>query len=275
MSGGSWTAADLRRISAPLEWWARERSRTIRFGRHDEGAAAINHFVTTRGLEIVLHHFDHVAGGCYPGVKPAEVRALAKLRARLAGDGCLPACVVVSRVPLLAELLPEPAPVAVAAEPAAPAGRVADLERDARAVAFNVADTVARGELLVVRGDSLAFETDLEWGDVGQRVGWVAWARRAATGLGCREQWDLCAPDQAKHEGSRGGLRRVWSTACEREPLPSVLDLRRIFDVRAADLPGPHVREPLAQAIKRSPRGLVLIVDCEPWALARILDAGG
>ena len=86
------------------------------------------------------------------------------------------------------------------------------------------------------------------------------------------------AADIRRIEGpfaSRGGLRRVWAAACEREPLPSVLDLRGIFDVRAADLPGPHVREPLAQAIKRSPRGLVLIVDCEPWALARILDAGG
>jgi hypothetical protein len=64
-------------------------------------------------------------------------------------------------------------------------------------------------------------------------------------------------------------MGRLWALACVEEELPEVLDLRG-----APESHGTLVeswRDALARALRKSTRGIVIVVDGEAWALARLL----
>lgn len=275
MSTKPWSKADRERVALVLSC-ALDRTGHRHADFTDDKRERINNGFALHSQAIVVNGLRG-----FPTHKETERRAMSKLADRIEREG-LPPDVKPPRLALHSEILAE-----LRAEAANEAARVEaererlrpkpfvsqpiDPEKERAALAREVAEVVKRGEVHVARFDSDPFNGDARWSDTNP-VSWRAWARPAAERRHASAGWDRCTIDAEKMRVNADPLAVLWAFACAEEPLPDVLDLRGVPEGGGpGGLPAERWREPLATALRSSTRGIVLLVDCEAWALARLL----
>lgn len=272
-----WTKADRERVNLVLAV-ALDHTGHRHTDFSDDKREKINTGFALHLRSIVVDGLRYLAA-----CNDKERRCMNRLANRIEREG-LPDDIKPPRLPLHSEILAdlraererEAARVEAEAERARPVPfvpRPIDPERERAALAREIAEVVKRGEVHVARFDSDPFNGDASWSDAGA-VSWRAWARPACErrGVGTASAWDRCTSDAAKMKTNGDPLAVLWSYACSEEMLPDVLDLRGVPEGGGpGGLPAERWREPLAQAVSRSARGVVILVDGEAWALARLL----
>lgn len=299
----TWTKADLRRMQAGLDQAQARARAAATVDKNDAHRERVNALLAEHALDCVCDYLRTlVRFGEVNSREAAEGRAAYRLLARLQSESLplgsltlptvelqqLSQCeqakvdrLVGLNMPASAQTVVIMAEVrrkreAEAARAEAQATPVAvslyqvDVARDRRTIEVNLADVLARGIVEVHAASSDAFGTDTVWGDVEGVVSWVAFARPIALRHEAQRGFDRCTTSgEAWSLDARAAMLRLWSAACAEEKLPDVLDLRG-----APESHGVLVeawREALAVALRKASRGVVLLVDREAWALARLL----
>jgi hypothetical protein len=151
-----------------------------------------------------------------------------------------------------------------------------DVERERRQLAFAVADLVSRGEVHVSRFDHEPFNLDCSWADANP-ISWREWARPAAESRGYGEAWDRCTLDADSIRKHSGPLGKFWAFACAEldRPASNVLDLRGMPSRGGpGQLPVESWLAELSKLIQRDTRGIVLLVESNPWEVERLVPYG-
>ena len=299
----TWTKADLRRMQAGLDHAQARARAAATVDKNDAHRERVNALLAEHALDCVCDYLRTlVRFGGVNSRMAAEGRAACRLLARLQSEPLplesltLPtvelqqlsqceqervdrlvglnmpesAQTVVIMAEVRREREAEAARVEAQATPVAVPLYQVDVARDRRTIAVNLADVLARGSVEVHAASSDAFGTDTAWGDVEGVVSWVAFARPVALRHEAQRGFDRCTTSgESWSLDARAAMLRLWSEACAEETLPDVLDLRG-----APESHGVLVetwREALAVALRKASRGVVLLVDREAWALARLL----
>ena len=296
----TWTKADLRRMQAGLDRAQARARAAATVDKNDAHRERVNALLVEHALGDYLRTL--VRFGEVNSREAAEGRAASRLLARLQSEPLplesltLPtvelqqlsqceqervdrlvglnmpesAQTVVIMAEVRREREAEAARVEAQATPVAVPLYQVDVARDRRTIEVNLADVLARGSVEVHAASSDAFGTDTAWGDVEGVVSWVAFARPVALRHEAQRGFDRCTTSgESWSLDARAAMLRLWSEACAEETLPDVLDLRG-----APESHGVLVetwREALVVALRKASRGVVLLVDREAWALARLL----
>jgi hypothetical protein len=277
----TWTKADIKRMQTVLDLVALQTERSLRHDTPDEHRDRVNAHLRDEARSIVR---DGLLD-CGSNGRLREHQANKRIATRLCTED-LPAEVIIPQVITHREVeanlreQDEREAARVAAENAKPEPVVyhVDVERDRKTILFNLTELRERGVVEVHRATSDAFGTDTTWADL-KPVTWQTWARPAAERRNCVDAWDRCTSDVDKLAANTGPIGLLWGFACEEDTLPDVLDLRGVPSVRgvphgpgwSGDLPTQRWLDALAVALRKAKLGIVLVVDCEPWVLGRLL----
>lgn len=272
----TWTKADIKRMQSALDSVHALVNRSLNCSIGDEHRDRWNAYFSEHVHAFVRSYFHNVTPK-----HPSERRAYARIAALLLTEQLppeieIPQVVTHREVAASLKLQDEQEAARVAALNAKPEPIVyrPDHERDLRAIAFNLADLCERGVVEVHRATAEAFGTDTTWADLpGHVVRWQDWARPAAERRDVAEAWDRWTKVHYSEQGTNSEpLARLWAFACAEETLPAVLDLRGIpTSDGPGEVPLERWRDALTTAIRKASKGVVLIVDCEPWVLGRLL----
>lgn len=273
-----WTKADLRRIARTFDSWRLETGpgELTRRDAPDETLARWNAATAEHAAEIVCVGL-RVA---HRGLSDAENRARAKLAERIARDG-LPADVEIPRLTLMSEIREQVAAEQRAARERVEALALAEAERrkpkprDLAGVLehlrFNVAHEIAEGRVRVAHVEGQPFgDPDFTWAELSP-IAWADWLRPTARADVDDAKWAMATNGSEASERFVPSLTQLWTKALAERELPDIIDLSTAPTFHGT-LRDEWVK-PLAAALRKRERGIVILVRANADIHARVLPS--